>query len=130
MKKIAITLFFLLYMCVPASAAIFVEIESTPSVLIYVDVDSIEKRVDYGKEYLVAWIQYVPVDKKEIGHVLHLYAFNRKAKQMQILSEYVYDKTGNNTSSQTWSFLTAAYKEIAPGSSDEIAYNFVMKYKK
>lgn len=132
MKKIAFVLFLLFCLSVPVSAENFVEVElgMDGDALTYIDVDSIELRKTNNHEYVVAWFKMTTRGDKgeDIDCYRTLYAFNRKVRQGQPLSTHVYDKKGNLIDSGERPFQTSRYLDVAPDTSSEIIYDFVINH--
>lgn len=140
MKKILVTLFLLLCLCVPAYATNFVSVIKEGHYLAYVDVDSIESRKTHSDEYLVAWIKFVYLGdyaKEEsrkymrpVDYELLLWALNKNATQTQLLSISVYDKNDSIIKRESRPFNVNNYEEIPPTSAAKEIYDFVINYKK
>lgn len=138
MKKIAIVLFLLFSLSVPACAADFVELGRDDNRLIYVDVDSIALRKTDNSEYVVAWIKMIPRGdeakelskeyKKPVDYDMTFSALNKNIKQIQPLSRHLYDKKGNVIIGDSWPFQSSRYGEAIPGTVGEAIYDFVMNY--
>lgn len=127
MKKIALVLLLLFYMCVPAYAVNFVEIGEGKLDIIYVDIDSVQTR----DGYVVAWSKWIPKSgtsqhNKKVTHTLILYAFNMDYQQLQSLSEIDYDKNGNSLNTITKPFDPYRYDEVIPGSLGKVLYESAM----
>lgn len=138
MKRIALILFLLFSLCVPVYAANFVEIARDDRYLIYIDADSIELRKTNNNEYIVAWIKWIyrgdsakelsKEYKQKVDHKMSFLALNRDARQMQSLSDHLYDKKGNILEDGSWQFQSSEYSEVIPNSYGELIYDFIMFY--
>ena len=139
MKKALVFVFLLLaFLASPSHAANFVEVISDEDFLVYIDIDSIESRKDYGDEYIVSWVRMIPQDemgkklKKEyrsdVERIMTFAAFAPKRKQYQELRVIIYGPKGKVIEDNSMLFFSARYEEIVPESRGETIYNFVISH--
>lgn len=138
MKKIALVLFLLFCMCVPAYADNLVELFTGTKNIIYVDVDSIELRKDKNNEYVQVRTLWFPKGeqieelfesyKKEVGYQVMIWALNTKARQWQSLSVIAFDTKNNMFDDDTRPFKVSQYDDVIPSSYSQYIYEPVMDY--
>lgn len=130
-------LFLLLCMSSPAYAVNFVEILRNENDLIYLDLDSVSQRSSLGRDYIVAWVKWIPRGDKlkeqsklyktnSLDYIIRLSAFDKNLKQVQVLAFSAYDKKGNVIASNSWQFSPSDYSEIAPQTYGDWIYDIVM----
>lgn len=140
MKKFLLCLLSIIIISSPAYAAKFETIAESDEFTVLLNIESISKRSDYGREYVVAWTKWIPKkDKSEelskeykskIDYEMVFFAFDQKFRQIQELSFSVYDLTGKIVANQSRQFYTAQYTEIIPDTLGEDMYDAVMYFYK
>lgn len=138
MKRIVFVLFFLFSLCVPAYATNFVRFGENNHDRTYIDVDSISLVTSGYHEYIGAWMKTIYEEdteeelsdeyEKTVDYVMTFIAFNKKHKQIQVLSIHFYDTKGNIINNNLYPFKMSNYEEVDPDSSGEDMYDFVMNY--
>ena len=76
-------------------------------------------------EYIVGWIKRTlietqSIDGKVIDYVMTLCAAHKEMKQMQLLSQAIYDKEGNVIQVNSFQFNSNGWKDCIPNSNGEI----------
>lgn len=135
LQKVLLFLFILCLLTIAGQTSVYAEEEYTEIGLsndgITCSLNSLS--VEDRGEYIVGWVKMTnligdvakPVDGKKPCYSLLLYAVNKKAKQIQILSVVMYDKNDSVISSYSDSFNPYNWQECIPNSNGEIIWRAI-----
>lgn len=116
--------------CIAASADEgFYELMSDDIGVLYsIYLPSVEDRGDY----IVAWVKKMlrepePIKNKVPDYVMTLFAANKNLKQMQILSQALYDKDGNVIEFNNFKYAPDNWLDCIPNTHGETFWYFMIK---